>query len=60
MIRGLREACQPTEEISELPERRLRAAPALSTNSTEKRLPERLTQKPLSPASLMLLPQEGG
>jgi len=29
-------------------------------NSTEKHLPERPTQKPLSPASLMLLPQEGG
>ncbi len=47
-------------EFPELPERRVRAAPALSTNSTEKRLPERPTQMPLSPASLMLLPQEGG
>ena len=38
----------------------LRTAPAVSKSPIEKHLPGRPTQEPRDPASLMLLPQEGG
>ena len=47
-------------EIPEQPERRGCAARRSVQNSTEKHLPVRPTQKPQSPARILLQPQEGG